>query len=148
MNKFIFVIIILLVTTPGFAGQNNQQDYINQGFDHINSSDYHKAREAFEAAIKINPDNADAYFGLGVSYLKLGDNKIATIPQLVQEAVYFFRKALILGANYPEIYYSLGLSYLALNDKEAAIKEYDILEDLNSDLANQLLVKIVDYKKP
>jgi tetratricopeptide (TPR) repeat protein len=147
MNKFIFV-IILMATIPAFAGQNNQQDYINQGFDHINSGDYHKAREAFETAIKINPDNPDAYFGLGLSYLKLGDNKTATIPQLIQEAVYFFRKTLILGANNPEIYYSLGLSYLALNDKEAAIKEYDILEDLNSDLANQLLVKITNYKKP
>jgi Flp pilus assembly protein TadD len=147
MNKFIYV-IILMVTIPAFAEQNSQQDYINQGFDYINSGNYHKAKEAFEAAIKVNPDNADAYYGLGVSYLRLADNKAAIIPQLVQEAVYFFRKALILGANKPEIHYSLGLSYLALNDKEAAIKEYDILEDLNSDLAYQLLVKITDYKEP
>jgi tetratricopeptide (TPR) repeat protein len=147
MNKFIFV-IILMATIPAYAEQNSQQDYINQGFDYINSGDYHKAREAFEAAIKINPDNADAYFGLGVSYLKLGDNKVVTIPQLVQEAIYFFKKALILGANNSEIHYYLGLSYLALNDKETAIEEYDILEDINSDLADQLLVKITDYKKP
>jgi tetratricopeptide (TPR) repeat protein len=147
MNKFIFV-IILMATIPAYAEQNSQQDYINQGFDYINSGDYHKAREAFETAIKINPDNADAYFGLGVSYLKLGDNKVVTIPQLVQEAIYFFKKALILGANNSEIHYYLGLSYLALNDKETAIEEYDILEDINSDLADQLLVKITDYKKP
>jgi tetratricopeptide (TPR) repeat protein len=148
MKKLLFIIIVLLVVTPVYAEDNNQQELINKGFDFIKSGNYQKAAEAFEIAVKANPNNADAHFGLGISYLKLGDNEVMTNPELVQKAVYFFRKALELGANYPEIRYTLGLSYLALNDKEAAIREYNILKDSDNELANQLLVRIDDYKPP
>ena len=66
---------------------------------------------------------------------------------MVQDAIYSFKKALNFGARHPEIYYYLGLCYLALKDKELAIQQYDILENLNWDLADQLLDKIVAYER-
>lgn len=139
--------IILLAANPLVAGDNINHEQIKQGFYYINEAQYRNAIKAFEKATETNPENADAYYGLGISYLRLGDTKSITIPQLVQEAIYSFKKAQNFGATYPEIYYFLGLSYLLLNDKELAIKQYDVLEDLNSNLADRLLNKIVTYER-
>jgi hypothetical protein len=66
---------------------------------------------------------------------------------LVQESIYSFKKALNFGSTHSEIYYFLGLCYLALHDENLALKQYDVLEGLNRDLAQQLLDKIVDYER-
>jgi len=147
MNYFLCIIIILFAANPVFADEAIQQERIKQGFDYINAAHYRDAINAFKKVIEENPENADAYYGLGISYLGLGDTETLTIPQLVQDAIYSFKKALNFGAKHPEIYYSLGLCYLALKDKKLAIKQYDILEGLNWDLADRLLDKIVAYER-
>lgn len=147
MKSFLLIIIILIVSSPAFADEAIQQEQIRQGFDYINEAHYRDAMNVFRKAIKANPENAEAYYGLGISYLRLGDTKTVTIPQLVQEAIYSFKKALNFGATNPEIYYFLGLCYLSLNDKELVIKQYDVLEGLNSDLADRLLNKIVAHER-
>ena len=147
MKNFLCIIIILFAAIPVFADEAVQQELINQGFDYINEAQYRDAIRVFKKALESNPENAEAYYGLGISYLRIGDTEIITIPQLVQEAIYSFKKALNFNAKHPEIYYFLGLCYLALKDKELAVKQYDILEGLNRDLADQLLDKIVAYKR-
>ena len=146
MNYILCVMIIFLVANPLLAGENIKQGNVKQGFDYINEARYRDAMNVFKKSIKAAPENADAYYGLGISYLRLGDTENITIPQLVNEAVYSFKKALNFGATYPEIYYFLGLCYLALHDKELAVKQYDVLENLNSDLADLLLIRIVNYE--
>jgi len=147
MKNFLFIIIILFVANSVFAEEAIQQELITQGFDYINEAHYRDAINVFKKVLEANPENAEAYYGLGISYLRIGDTEIITIPQLVQEAIYSFKKALNFGVRHPEIYYFLGLCYLALNDKELAIKQYDILEGLNWDLADRLLDKIVAYER-
>jgi tetratricopeptide (TPR) repeat protein len=147
MNYFLCIIIILFAANSVFADEAIQQEHIKQGFDYINEAHYRNAIHAFKKVLEENPDSAEAYYGLGLSYLRLGDTETVTIPQLVQDAIYSFKKALNFGATHPEIYYSLGLCYLALKDKELAIKQYDILEGLSWDLADQLLDKIVTFER-
>ena len=147
MKYFLLVIFILIVANPVFADETIQQELIKQGFDCIDAAHYRNAINVFKKVIEKNPESADAYYGLGMSYLGLGDTETIMIPQLVQDAIYSFKKALNFGATNPEIYYSLGLCYLALKDKELAIKQYDILEGLNRDLAGRLLNKIVTYER-
>lgn len=147
MNYFLCIIIVLFTANPVFADEAIQQENIIQGFDYINKAHYRDAINVFKEVIEENPESADAYYGLGMSYLGLGDTETIMIPQLVQDAIYSFKKALNFGATNPEIYYSLGLCYLALKDKELAIKQYDILEGLNRDLAGRLLNKIVTYER-
>jgi len=147
MKYFLLVIFILIVANPVFADETIQQELIKQGFDYIDAAHYRNAINVFQKVLDENPENAEAYYGLGISYLELGDTVTVTIPQLVQDAIYSFKKALNFGATHPEIYYSLGLCYLALKDKELAIKQYDILEGLNWDLADRLLDKIVAYER-
>jgi tetratricopeptide (TPR) repeat protein len=147
MKYFLCIIIFLFIASTVFAEDNIQQAHIKQGFDYIDVARYRDAIHVFMKVLETNPDNAEAYYGLGISYLRLGDTITVTIPQLVQEAIYSFKKAQNFGASHPEIYYSLGLCYLALKDKELAIKQYDALEGLNRDLADQLLNKIVEYER-
>lgn len=147
MKNFLLIIIILIVAKPVFADETIQQEHIKQGFDYINEAHYRDAINAFKKVLEENPESADAYYGLGISYLGLGDTETITIPQLVQDAIYSFKKALNFGATNPEIYYYLGLCSLALKDKDLAIKQYDTLEGLNRDLADQLLDKIVTYER-
>ena len=147
MKNFLCIIIILFAVNPVFADEAVQQELVTQGFDYINEAHYRDAISVFKKTLESNPENAEAYYGLGISYLRIGDTEIITIPQLVQEAIYSFKKALNFNAKHPEIYYFLGLCYLALKDKELAVKQYDILEGLNRDLADQLLDKIVTYKR-
>jgi tetratricopeptide (TPR) repeat protein len=146
MKNFLCIIIIF-AAIPVFAEETVQQEFINQGFDYINEAQYRDAISVFRKVLESNPENAEAYYGFGISYLRIGDTEIITIPQLVQEAIYSFKKALNFNAKHPEIYYFLGLCYLALKDKELAVKQYDILEGLNRDLADQLLEKIVTYER-
>ena len=147
MKIFLCIIIILLASYPVCAEEPNQQEHVKQGFDCINGAHYRNAINAFKKALEANPENAEAYYGLGISYLRIGDTEFITIPQLIQEAIYSFKKALNFGATHPEIYYFLGLCYLALKDKALAIKQYDILESLNWVLADRLLGKIVEFER-
>jgi tetratricopeptide (TPR) repeat protein len=147
MKTFLCIIIILCASNAVFAEEALQQEHIKQGFDFINEAHYRDAINVFKKVLKANPENEEAYYGLGISYLRIGDTETITIPQLVQDAIYSFKKALNFGATHPEIYYFLGLCYLALKDKELAVKQYDVLEGLNRDLAGQLLDKIVDYER-
>jgi tetratricopeptide (TPR) repeat protein len=147
MKNFLLIIIILIVSNPASADEAMQQEQVTQGFDYIDKARYRDAISVFKKALEENPENAEAYYGLGISYLRLGNTETVTIPRLVQDAIYAFKKALNFGATHPEIHFSLGLCYLALKDKELAIKQYDILEGVNWDLADQLLEKIVEYEK-
>jgi len=148
MSRLIFVVMLLLLITPAFAGDNNQQEQINRGFDYIKSGNYQKATDTFNTVLLDKYDNADTYFGLGISYLKLGDNEVMTNTVMVEKAISAFRKAQKHGALNNEIHYYLGLCYLAIHHKDVAKTEYSILKDLDSELANQLLVRIDAYKTP
>ena len=156
MKAYIFIVMILVFLSPAFAEDSAQQGNASiraqaqttRGFDYINAGNYEKAARAFESATILNPENPDAYVGLSVSYWKRGDNEAMTNTQLVQKAVTAGRKALSLGADYPEVHATLGLCYIALNDRDSAIREYEILKVLKSDLADKLKKSIDHYKRP
>ncbi len=148
MDRLIFIVMILMVITPAFAEENSLQEKLNLGFDYIKSGDYQKASYVFALVLEYDRNNADAYLGRGICFLKLGDNEIMTNSAMVQKAIYSFWKAQDLGVQESEIYYFLGLSFLALHKKDVAMQEYNILESLDKDLAKQLLTKIVAYKPP
>jgi tetratricopeptide (TPR) repeat protein len=141
--------LIMLLTSPAMAGDYDNrraEEYINLGFKHIEAGDYNKAESALKKAVRLSRDNARAYAGLGLIYLKLGDNDVMTQPQLIHEAIISAEKALSLGEDTPEVRYILGICHLILNDKESAIEEYELLEGLDSTLAQRLYEKIANLR--
>jgi tetratricopeptide (TPR) repeat protein len=147
MKWSLFVVIILVLGSFCMIESNYAEEYSNDGFKLIEAGNYKEAVDFFEAATYRDSKNATAFYGLGLTYFKLGNNETMTVFNLVEKATLAFKKALSLGANDPKIHYNLGLSYLALENKAAAIKEYDILKNLDQEIANQLLSKIDNYIK-
>lgn len=47
---------------------------------YYNSGNLERAREEFEAALKIDPTNSFAYFGLGLCFLRMGKPALALAP--------------------------------------------------------------------
>ena len=150
-NVLTVATIILLIACfcklPAFAENKPVEINLDRGFNYIETGDYKNAIEFFENVIFHHSNNSDAYFGLGLSYLKLGNNETMTVINLIEKAVSAFKKALSLKENDPKIHYNLGLSYLVLDNKDAATREYDALIILDKGLADQLFSKIDDYKK-
>ena len=76
------------------------------------------------AAIKINPDNLEAYLNLGLAYYRLGKYNlaIAQYENIIQQNNQDYRA-----------YYNRGLAYFALNNYQQAIKDYEIALNSLSD---------------
>jgi tetratricopeptide (TPR) repeat protein len=55
------------------------------------------------------------------------------------DAVEICRKAIRIKPGYAQAHYALGLNYLMLGDRASALEEHRILEDLDRDLATELI---------
>ena len=70
----------------------------------------------FQKALRGNPDNVDALYGLAVTYDKLG---------MIRESIETFRKALRIAPDDPDILRDLGISFFnlgQLNDAAASLR--------------------------
>ncbi|RJQ48872.1 MAG: tetratricopeptide repeat protein [Nitrospiraceae bacterium] len=123
---------------------------------------YKESIEAFKQAIRIKPSYAEALFGLGISYGKLGMYKeqiesykqsIRIKPEAVAynklgaaygwlgmytEAVEAFKQAIRISPDDIEAHFGLGGYYLILNNRGSALEEYKILKNLDPKMAEKL----------
>ena len=94
---------------------------------------YEEAIEALKKVIRIRPGFAQAHYGLGISYANL---------RMYKEAREALARAIELKPRYAEAHQILGFVYLDTGDREAAIREQEVLEDLDRGLAHELLAYI------
>ncbi len=59
--------------------------------------------EALKQAVKINPDDADAHYNLGVTYVKSG---------MYKESIASFKQAIRINPDFAEAHNNLGLVYI------------------------------------
>ena len=85
--------------------------------------------DAFKQAIRINPDDAEAHYNLGIAY----DESI-----MYGKAIDAYKQAIRINPDDVKAHSILGASYILLNDKASAIEQYKILERLDSESANEL----------
>ena len=116
----------------------------------------------------IKPDMADAYFGLGNAYSKIGMYKeeVEAYKQAVRikpdyavayynlgvvygenlkmykEAIEAFKQAIVINPGDSNTHYNLGIIYLLSHDRDSALAEYKILKHLSPELANEIFVLI------
>ena len=95
-----------------------QQGKISEGLDH------------YSRALQISPDYAEAHINMGIELATEGK---------INEAVEHFSKAVEIKPNSAEAHYNLGKAYLFLKNRSAALEQYNILKDLNSKLAEELM---------
>jgi tetratricopeptide (TPR) repeat protein len=85
------------------------------GYYYYESGKYKEAIEACKKAIRIKPDYAIAYEGLGLTYSKLAMHR---------EEIEAFKQAIKIKPDYEEAHYNLGVTYGNLGMNREAIEAY------------------------
>lgn len=148
MKGFLYILVLLTLAAPLFAGEGKEAEYLRQGTEYLDAGNYPRAAKAFEQAARLNPRSAEARRGLGMTYLKMGTGEAMTNPEMLTNAATAFRESLRLDPGSAETRYHLGVTYLALDDKNGAIREYESLKGLDGKLADHLLSRISGYRPP
>ena len=86
---------------------------------------------AFEQAVKIDPDLAEAYFRLGLGYEALQKREQA--ESQYKKAVEAYKKYLDSNPDDAEAHYNLGQTYANLDQFSEAIREYRQATKLKAD---------------
>lgn len=98
----------------------------NQGRDHLQRGDFHRAIEASSEAIRINPEFADAYYNRGLAYHNLGQ---------YQKAIEDLSEASRLNPQDADAYLTRGFAYFYRNEAQRAVDDFNEAIELNSQYA-------------
>ena len=104
-----------------------QSTYFDSGNEHWKQGEYQEAIDDYTSAIKINPDDADAYVNRGAAYHNLGKH---------QEAIDDFNTAIKINPNYAKAYYNRGMVCKKLGRYQEAIADYTTAIKINPDDAD------------
>ncbi len=110
-----------------FASEENKfmsNQNVEAAWELESDDNFNGAIELFDEAIRLNPNNALAYFGRGTVYSELKQH---------ERALADFNKSIELDANYTDAYNNRGNVYFALENFDAALKDFDAAVQLNPD---------------
>ncbi len=105
----------------------------NLGLAYIEMRRYPDAIETLRQAVRSMPDLAVAHFNLGIAYAK---------EERYREAAISYKEAIRLSPAMSDAYYGLGLASLGLHDRKAALRQHEILQQIDPDLAKKLWERI------
>ncbi len=127
-KKTIFIIRI----KPEMAG-DFKNAYFLIGEAYFRLCLYQEAIEFFKEAAKVTPNLAEVYFNIGCAYVGLNNYR---------EAILFFRHSIKIKRDYAKAYFNMGHCYLQIGQRSYAVKAYQILQKLQSNLAEKLFDEI------
>lgn len=94
------------------AGEVTAEYWIYQGLSAESENKVQQALSAFELAVAVDPDSAEAWFRLGQRQFR---------EELYGESVYSFKEAILHGFDSrPVVYSELGRAHIALGEEESA----------------------------
>jgi tetratricopeptide (TPR) repeat protein len=94
---------------------------------------YDEAIESYRQVIRIQPNDAEAYYNMGIACRGLGN---------INEAIESFKQAIRIKPSYIEAHYNLGVAYMEMGKRDSSLQEYEILKELDKDLADRLFRSI------
>ena len=103
------------------------------GVTYSRLENWEEALTYFKKTIELTPTSAQGYLGLGITYNILGFN---------DRAMEALKQAVLINPRFAQAHHALALCYLRNGDQASALEEYKILRDLDSDLADQLILLI------
>ena len=116
------ILPMLILVLVGCGGLSEAEKRVNAGVELGQEGRLEEAITEFDEAIRLNPQDADAYYNRGNTYDDLGQH---------QRAIQEFDEALRLDPQFAEIYVNRGLAYADLSQHQRAIQEYDEAIRLN-----------------
>ncbi|QDL11815.1 hypothetical protein DP114_31470 [Brasilonema sennae CENA114] len=105
---------------------NQEIVYFYRGTSYFYKKDYDRAIADYNQAIKLDPNDAQAYNNRGISYFYKKDNN---------RAIADYNQAIKLDPNYAEAYNNRGNSYGNKKDDDRAIADYNQAIKLDPNLA-------------
>ena len=111
------------------AAQKSANDFLVEGHEFLKLQKDREAIKAFKESIKLNPNMAESYYGLGFSNFRLGRFRDASDA---------FKNAVTLDPEMAKAHYGLSLAYQELGNTKGLLDEYRILERLDKTLAKKL----------
>jgi len=118
------------------TNQKTAYDLLVEGHEFLKAQKDRQAINAFKESIKLNPNTAETYYGLGFSSFRLGK---------FRDAVDAFKKATALNPQMAKAHYGLSLAQQELGNTSAMMDEYRILERLDKTLAKKLAQTFPQY---
>ena len=106
------------------------------GRDFLSQHKDREALKAFKESVKLNPNDAEAQYGLGFANFRMGR---------FRDAADAFKKATVLQPGMAKAHYGLGLAYQELGLDKQLVEEYRILENLDRSLAKKLAQTFPQY---
>jgi Flp pilus assembly protein TadD len=110
------------------------RELLEKGKELYRSDQDSEALSAFQEALKLDPDLAEAHFRLGLSYEALGKQEEAEAEY--KKAVESYKKYLAEHEDDAEAHYDLGQTYAGLGQYSDAIREYREATKLKEDDAD------------
>ena len=117
---------------PAPAAAEAQRAF-DEGTRYMKAKQYAEAVAAFQRAVKVRPDFAEAHSNLGYSLRNTGK---------IDQAIAAYREAIRLKPDLAEAREYLGVAYLLKGDRQAAMDQYRVLQRLNPKVAAELLAEI------
>jgi hypothetical protein len=116
-------------TNTDNTDQKTAYELLVQGHEFLKAQKDRDAIKAFKESIKLNPNTAETYYGLGFSSFRLGK---------FRDAADAFKKATALNPEMAKAHYGLSLAYQELGNTKGLLDEYRVLERLDKMLARKL----------
>jgi tetratricopeptide (TPR) repeat protein len=106
------------------GGRSEARVYLENGRVFYRNDEDTQAAEAFQQALKLDPELAEAHFRLGLTYDSLGQEQEAEAAY--KKAVDSYKKYLSINENNDdaEAHYNLGQTYAGLHLYSEAVREY------------------------
>ncbi|UCD11505.1 MAG: tetratricopeptide repeat protein [Nitrospinaceae bacterium] len=98
--------------------------HFNRGVFYQQARQWDEALAEYQAAARLNPENADAYNNLGVVYKARGE---------LDRAIKEFLRAVYLDPGYSKAYNNIGVVYYMKQDFDGAIRNYEKAIEARSD---------------
>ena len=141
----------LVAGSDGTAeGRRTQaRSLVDEGKELYRTDQDEKAVERFLEAIKLDPDQAEAHFRLGLAYDAVGKEQEA--EESYKKSIELYKKYLKENSEDAESHYNLGQAYAGLHLYSEAVREYrqaTKLKDDDSDMFYDLgmaLSKLANY---
>lgn len=122
------------VANTSQAEQSQAKIYVEQGKELYREDHDEKAAEAFQQAIKSDPNLAEAHFRLGLTFDALGKEQEA--EESYKTAVKKYKTYLDDNSKDAEAHYNLGQTYVGLRVYTEAVKEFRQATRLKEDDAD------------
>jgi tetratricopeptide (TPR) repeat protein len=164
----VWIAAFLLLLCTNVSAQSQNQDVANSqlGQKLYLEKKYPEATNTLKKAVKTNPNDGDAWYYLGLSWLKLNDLKNATkafesavkvqpnsahtrsalaysllLRNKLKDALKEAERAIALDGNNAEAHFVLGVNYLHLGAREKALNEAEKAIELTQSFAEAYLLK-------